>query len=89
MSRVLFTDPPQTRTGSEYDRWPSKLRKLWKAATVSEQRRALAARWTFRRAARPDMLTLPECPLARALCLVELTYRNASHCRGGKAEWER
>ena len=89
MSRTLYTDPPQTRTASEYDRWPAKLRTLWKKATAPQQRRALAARWHFRKAARPDALPLPECPLARALCLVELTYRNASHCRGGKQEWER
>ena len=89
MSRVLATDPPQTRTASEYDRWPAKLRTLWKKASITEQRRALAFRWALRKAAEPDALPTPDCPLCAALRRVEGAYRAGSHCRGGKQEWER
>lgn len=89
MSRVLFMDPPTVRAESEYDTWPLTLRTLWREADVTVRRRALAFRWALRRAAEPDALPTPACPLCAALRRVEGAYRAGSWCRGGKAEWER
>lgn len=82
MSRVLFVDSAALKPTSEYDAWPSATKTLWDEAKNPVRSAALAARWRLRRAEHPEDWPLPSCPLARALCLLELSYRHSSYCRG-------
>lgn len=82
MSRVLFADSASLRPSSEYDTWPLTTRTLWDEASNRTRSEARAARWRLRRAEQPETWPLPAEPLARALCLLELRYRNNSYCRG-------
>ncbi|MBB5361359.1 hypothetical protein [Deinococcus humi] len=82
MSRVLFVDSAALKPTSEFDNWPSATKTLWDEADTCTRKAATAARWRLRRAEHPEDWPLPSCPLARALCQLELTYRHSSYCRG-------
>lgn len=83
MSRVLYADAAALKPSSERDGWNLTTRTLWDEADTATRRAALSARWRLRCAEHPEEWPLPAEPLARALCVLELSYRKVSYCRGG------
>lgn len=89
MTRLLFVDPDALRPTSE--EWPRDLLDLWQTCGVSKQREALAYRMQLRAAANPEddrAWPAPACPVLWHIRLLELRYRKASYCRGGRQGWE-
>ncbi|EYB69076.1 hypothetical protein DEIPH_ctg011orf0043 [Deinococcus phoenicis] len=98
MSRPAYTDANTLRpTSEDWRLYPHReeavdVTLLWREATVSEQRAALAHRWRLRGAASLSTVPVPlrrDAPLTWALDRLERAYRYVSHCRGGRQGWER